>query len=156
MIRRKLFAYTIMLAAGISAGFFIFEKSRLFSGVMVMVTTAAAVCLYSMREDHGTISDAEISPDAFKLIAVLAAGFLIFTCRYIHYERILMSGTAAAVKPDITLSGKAEAAGEQEATDDTADCYSKVTGEVLSARITEQGMRLEIRPLHGRCTVLIK
>ena len=155
MIRRKLFAYTIMLAAGISAGFFIFEKSRLFSGVMVMVTTAAAVCLYSMREDHGTISDAEISPDAFKLIAVLAAGFLIFTCRYIHYERILMSGTAAAVKPDITLSGKAEAAGEQEVTGDTADCYSKVTGEVLSVRITEKGMRLEIRPLHGRCKVLI-
>lgn len=48
MIRRKLFAYTIMLTAGISAGYFIMEKSRLLSGTAIILTTAAVLCLYSM------------------------------------------------------------------------------------------------------------
>ncbi len=48
MIRRKLFAYTIMLTAGISAGYFIMEKSRLLSGTAIILTTAAVLCLCSM------------------------------------------------------------------------------------------------------------
>ena len=47
MIRRELFAYTIMLTAGISAGFFVFERMRLVSGAMILITAGVSVCLFS-------------------------------------------------------------------------------------------------------------
>ena len=64
-----------MLAAGISAGFFIFEKTRIAGGALIMVS----ICVMEY-----TCFDLE-EPEKRRLAAFLAAGFVLFTCRYISY-----------------------------------------------------------------------
>jgi hypothetical protein len=73
VIRRKLFAYTILFAAGISAGFFIFEKARIACGSLLLITIAVIICL------------ADNSRNAIRLLAFLMAGFVVFTLRFIWY-----------------------------------------------------------------------
>ena len=96
MIRRKLFAYTMMLAAGISAGFFIFERARIAGGALIMVS----ICVMAY-----TCFDLE-EKERRMLAAFLAAGFVLFTLRYISYGCSLtisgdtdeLTGTADSVK----------------------------------------------------------
>lgn len=52
MIRRKLFAYTISFAAGIAAGFLIFEKAAIIGGTLVMLACAVSVFLFPETSLH--------------------------------------------------------------------------------------------------------
>ena len=74
-----------MFAAGISAGFFIFERLRIISGILIMASVAAVICL------AGT--DAKVRN---RLIISLAAGFALFTLRYIWYGTGLVQTEAEA------------------------------------------------------------
>ncbi len=138
VIRRKLFAYTAMFTAGISAGFFIFEKARLAGGMLLMVTAAVSVfafpesgcCLIApghkedvaMKQAAKTVGNRHTAEPALKLIAALAAGFLIFTLRFISY------GTAM---PD---SGRdADGSGEER---------TGIEGMVQSVTVKDGGLRI--------------
>ena len=82
MIRRRLFAYTVMYTAGISAGFFIYERSRLVCGTLFMLASAMSGLLMT----ECCAADRSTRPDnGIRLAAALAAGFLVFTCRFISY-----------------------------------------------------------------------
>lgn len=178
MIRRKLFAYTIMLTAGISAGYFIMERSRLLSGTAIILTTAAVLCLYSMympalNQLSSRPPDA-LPPIVIKLIVMMAIGFLIFTFRYIHYETILDSGTALPVHRESSdlLNRQHEddvqsdnGHGEGSKTNRITDTESqsdqedegtgKITGKVLFAETTDTGMKIVLAPVGGRCKVRV-
>ncbi len=87
IIRRKLFTYTVIFTAGISAGFFIFEKTRLAEGFLVMASAGLVICLAAGKD----------TAQMKKLIAWLAAGFLLFACRYVYY------GTGIQAQPDTDI-----------------------------------------------------
>ena len=74
-IRRELFTYTVIFTAGVTAGFFIFERTRLAGGVLIMAAIGIIVTAGGEYEKN----------QAYRIIAVMMAGFLIFTCSYIHY-----------------------------------------------------------------------
>ena len=114
-----------MFTAGISAGFFILERMRLLSGASVMLT--AGVLVYLASEHKRT---------AFRLTAVMLAGFLIFTQRYIHYGTI-----QASLTPD--------------ASGDSFGNICDLQGRVRDAVLTDRGIRLTIIPDQGRGMVLI-
>lgn len=104
-----------MLTAGITAGFFIFERMRIASGSFVMAVSGALIYM-ACRElaDGGKVNrsvgrEAEIC--AAKLIAVMIAGFLIFTMRFIHYETALKG---LQDPDDQVLQGLAESVSESE------------------------------------------
>lgn len=119
MIRRKLFAYAVMMAAGIIAGFFIMERSELLSGSILMITIGAAVCIM-VRSECGNCSDPE--RELICLIVVMILGFITFTFRYIEYES------------ESTILKDAEKAE-----------FMTVTGTVTSVRSKEDSYRVEIR-----------
>ena len=124
IVRRLLFAYTIMFTAGISTGFFIFEKGRIAGGTIFMITIAVLVYLFSISEPRSWWEARDPFPCAYIMIALMALGFLIFTCRYIHYENIMDS----AVSPETGENLKSE----------------KITGLAVSAVQTETGMKLTV------------
>ena len=86
----------MMFAAGISAGFFIFERARIAGGALIMVS----ICVMAY-----TCFDLE-EKERRMLAAFLAAGFVLFTLRYISYGCSLtisgdtdeLTGTADSVK----------------------------------------------------------
>ncbi|MBP3897348.1 MAG: DNA internalization-related competence protein ComEC/Rec2 [Mogibacterium sp.] len=81
MIRRKLFAYTMMFASGVSAGFFVFERTRIAGGALIMVSICVMTyTCFDLAENERR-----------RLAAFLAAGFVLFTCRYISYGCSLIS-----------------------------------------------------------------
>lgn len=100
VIRRKLFIYTVIFSAGISAGFFIFEKARLAGGSLVMLSCAMVICLAAGRDTRLRR----------KLIAWLAAGFLVFTCRYLYYGTAFMPHGSISVENVVLIDGFAESA----------------------------------------------
>ena len=114
-----------MFTAGISAGFFILERMRLLSGASVMLT--AGVLVYLASEHKRT---------AFRLTAVMLAGFLLFTLRYIHYGMIRPSAIT-------DTSG-----------DSPRDIY-ELQGRVIDAVLTDHGLRLTVVPDGRRCRVQV-
>ena len=63
----------MMFTAGVSAGFFIFERTRIAGGALIMVS----ICVIAY-----TCFDLE-KTERRRIAAFLAAGFMLFTCRYI-------------------------------------------------------------------------
>ncbi len=93
----------MMFAAGVSAGFFIFERTRIAGGALIMV----GICVMTY-----TCFDLE-ETERRRLAAFLAAGFVLFTCRYISYGCSLISTPAGAeekLTPDMitAVSGTAD------------------------------------------------
>ena len=115
-----------MLTAGISAGFFVFERMRLAGGALILITTGVSVCLFS-SEHRG-----KPPVTAYRLIAVMAAGFLVFTCSFIRYGMITPEGYESGEEGE-----------------------GRLTGEVLSAQTTDSGLRLVISPSEGRSKVIV-
>lgn len=100
VIRRKLFTYTVIFTAGISAGFFIFEKTRLAGGTLVMSVTGAVICLAAGQ-------DAALRR---KMVAWLAAGFVLFTGRYIYYGTAIVTSESSSIENVVLIEGFAESA----------------------------------------------
>ena len=115
-----------MLTAGISAGFFVFERMRLAGGALILITTGVSVCLFS-SEHRG-----KPPVTAYRLISVMAAGFLVFTCSFIRYGMITPEGYESGEEGE-----------------------GRLTGEVLSAQTTDSGLRLVISPSEGRSKVIV-
>ena len=92
MIRRKLFAYTILFAAGISVGFFIFEKARIACGSLLLITLAVIICL------------ADNSRNAIRLLAFLMAGFVVFTLRFIWYGTGMIPESTLGAGGDLQIN----------------------------------------------------
>lgn len=124
IVRRLLFAYTIMFTAGISTGFFIFEKGRIGGGTLFMIAIALLVYLFSISETSGRSEAQGTVTCAYRMIFVMALGFMIFTCRYIHYEMMM----DAAVSPVNEEKTKSE----------------EINGLAVSAVQTESGMKLTV------------
>ena len=73
MLRRKLVAYTVMLIAGISAGYFIFEKNRPISGIVFLAGMGIAIFL--IEHDKGLRMPGTERALCF---FVMVMGFMIF------------------------------------------------------------------------------
>ena len=74
MIRRRLAAYTLIYAAGISAGYFMSEKCRPMIAACFLMSLGVSICLLG------------ISKERSRLIAAMLLGFIIFTASYANYE----------------------------------------------------------------------
>lgn len=71
----------MMFAAGVSAGFFVFERTRIAGGALIMVSICVMTyTCFDLAENERR-----------RLAAFLAAGFVLFTCRYISYGCSLIS-----------------------------------------------------------------
>ena len=122
-----------MLTAGITAGFFIFERMRIASGSLVMAASGALVYIACRELAAGSKPNwnvvREAEKCAVKLIAVMIAGFLIFTMRFIHYETVLR---AFEDPDDLVLRGSVE-----------------------SAAGSDKGIRVVMMPDGGNCKVRV-
>lgn len=88
----------MIFTAGISAGFFVFEKARPVGGFLVMASVGVVICLA-----YGADAAARR-----KMLAWLAAGFLIFTTRYLYYGTALLPpGNTAEYDDGINPTGTA-------------------------------------------------
>ena len=102
MLRRRLFAYTCAMIAGISSGYYIFEQKRLICGTLLLISIAVSLCFVVPKKDIA------------RFIICLTAGFLIFARAYISYEMpvILPDGTlihandTAAIEAVSNVSGR--------------------------------------------------
>ena len=121
-----------MFEAGISAGFFIFERTRLAGGALIMVSICVMVY---------TCFDLEAA-EKRRLAAFLAAGFVLFTCRYISYGCSLVSdGSSQSTSSD---SNSGAAGEEHEAISDRTapDMITCITGTADSVKVKGEGLRI--------------
>lgn len=81
MMRRKLVVYTIMLIAGICAGFFIFEKAKLISGLMFMIGTGIAI--FVVQPDTNQTG---LKAERIICFCIMSLGLLLFAADYSRYE----------------------------------------------------------------------
>ncbi|MBP3895610.1 MAG: ComEC/Rec2 family competence protein, partial [Mogibacterium sp.] len=81
MMRRKLVVYTIMLIAGICAGFFIFEKAKLISGLMFMIGTGIAI--FVVQPDTNQTG---LKAERIICFYIMSLGLLLFAADYSRYE----------------------------------------------------------------------
>ena len=114
MLRRRIFAYAVMMIAGVASGYFILERLRIFRGLLVLAAVAAVICLGAARRYY-TVRDRRI------LTAWLALGFVLFAARYLHYE----------------------AACDLIATDGE-DVTCTLTGEIISMKERGEGFRMTV------------
>lgn len=96
MIRRRLFAYSVMMTAGITSGFFIMQKASLLSGSLFLMTAGLSVCLMTADRD-----------EILKLTIALLSGFLLFTFSFISYESDFSKLSAVDEERIVLLEGKA-------------------------------------------------
>ena len=82
MLRRRLTAYTMMYAAGIAAGCFVFERNRVIEAAGLMLSLSAAVYL----SDTGSEKDVSAAR-TFRIVCIslIASGFILFAYRYHIY-----------------------------------------------------------------------
>ena len=107
MLRRKLALYVLLYIAGIAAGYFIFEKTRIPEGLGFCAAVITAVLLTEnnsksrtfLKRDHEHIkggaekhlnySSERIKEQKRILIFVFVAGLLLFSFRYMGYKSAL-------------------------------------------------------------------
>jgi len=135
IVRRPLFAYTVMFTAGISAGFFIFERGSIAGGTLLMIAISVLLCIFSIADTVSRQDKQGANTCVYRMIAVMALGFLVLTCRYIHYERIMSA--AAGLQPEENSKSQ------------------EISGLALSAVSTEHGIRLIILTDDHRNRVLV-
>ena len=130
MIRRKLFAYAVMMTAGITSGYFIMEKTELLQGALFMTAVALAVIImlkYGCSSDVTATEDA-VTAESVLLICIMFAGFLMFTVRFISYESELANVMNYS-------------AGD---SSDSDELWTELTGRVEYVRIKEDGYRITL------------
>lgn len=99
MLRRKLAAYTVLFAAGISAGFFLFDRSRPLEASGFMLSVIAAIILFGDEKRNKKIKAV--------LTAFFMCGFLLFALRSSYYDRAagysgnIVTVTAAALTAEL-------------------------------------------------------
>ncbi|MBE6042468.1 MAG: DUF4131 domain-containing protein, partial [Clostridiales bacterium] len=107
MQRRKLSLYTLMFAAGITAGFFIFERSRAAEAVLFALSVFVFILLADVSDESGSTGTADGSGRSLRsepekgvigcgirkdtefrisLAASFAAGLILFAMRYSIYS----------------------------------------------------------------------
>lgn len=91
MIRRKLAAYTCMLIAGITAGYFFTERIRLFSALFFLIASALAIRMFAEMNARERMS----------CLFMLLFGFLLFSLSFVYYE-----STTADYFPEMEYSWK--------------------------------------------------
>lgn len=107
MLRRKLALYTLIYIAGITAGFFMFEKARIPEAAGFCAAVICAVRFTdrssaagafpgkkrdnnsSYMEKHNNFSKEVIERQKIVLAVFFLAGFLLFTVRYMSYNSAL-------------------------------------------------------------------
>ena len=90
MFRRKLAAFTISFAAGISAGFFLFDRSRTLEASGFILSVMAVIIFFDDKKKNKLIKET--------LAAFFLCGFLLFALRSSYYDNASgYSGTIATV-----------------------------------------------------------
>ena len=128
----------MMFAAGVSAGFFIFERTRIAGGALIMVS----ICVMTY-----TCFDLK-EPEKRRLAAFLAAGFVLFTCRYIAYGCSLVSDPCEP-KFGNPSEQSTDNPSETDLTDDTdtvisltPEMINSVSGTADSVTVKGKGLRI--------------
>ena len=162
MMRRKLLAYTCMMTAGISAGYFITEKLRIFAGAEFLTAAAVALVLIAdggrVRRDCGERAECMERKELAVCFAFLIAGFMLFVINYAEFEacsaEVLKAGGGTEVKArvvsftdrgdDVRLILREEGSSARFYTD-----YEPPEGadlsELISADVIVSGEAAEIR-----------
>ena len=83
MLRRKLVVYTMMLIAGISAGYFLLEKAKAVPAVVFMIGMGIAIFFIDPDTDIK-----KYTSERLLCFFIIMMGFLIFTVNYAHYETV--------------------------------------------------------------------
>ena len=112
MLRRRLFAYTCAMIAGIASGYFILEKGKLFCGTMLMISIAVSVCFVvpdgpgeEQRTDRRIrASGSGLQRDSLLLVIWLLTGFLLFTGAYLSFESPLQLPDGTVIDPNDTAA----------------------------------------------------
>ena len=98
MLRRKLALYTLFFTAGITAGFFMFERSR----PLEAAGFAASLLLCVMLFDSDNVpNDRDIHNFKLIIAALFLSGFFLFAMRCAAYDRIESSAPESG-----TINGK--------------------------------------------------
>ena len=90
MIRRRLFAYTLMMTAGITSGYLIAEQAAFAGGLLFMLAAGISSYIMLKVQDSDDGSSYYLKECVF-LILSMTAGFMIMICSYIGYESELAS-----------------------------------------------------------------
>ncbi len=81
MLRRKIVAYTMMLIAGISAGYFIFERIKPVCGTVFLVGMGLAIALIEPDTVKKKTDD-----EKMLCFIIMLIGFMIFAINYAQFE----------------------------------------------------------------------
>lgn len=81
MLRRKIVAYTMMLIAGISAGYFIFERIKPVCGTVFLVGMGLAIALIEPDTAKKKADD-----EKMLCFIIMLIGFMIFAINYAQFE----------------------------------------------------------------------
>ena len=84
MMRRKLVVYTMMLIAGISAGYFLLEKAKPVPAVAFLIGMGIAVFLIEPDTDLK-----KYTAERLLCFFIMMMGFLLFVVNYAHYETVI-------------------------------------------------------------------
>lgn len=102
MLRRRLFAYTVMVVSGITAGYLFFECNKYLYASVLLVSMALAVRTADL-EYIPEYCDAE----RMKLIACILMGFMLFTVSYIKFNgKIRCDGEVIQAEEICSVSGR--------------------------------------------------
>lgn len=99
MLRRKLFAYTVMLVAGIMIAYYICEKSK----ILVAFGILFAIFLI-IRNINLEVRNDEIQKEKFSLVIFVLIGFFLFTFSYAGMNKSLIDESGEIILPESVSS----------------------------------------------------
>lgn len=85
MLRRRLFAYTVMFAAGIAAGYLVFESQKYILSPLLMISLSIGIIRIKFNSENNF-------KERKKFFTFLILGFIIFTFKYIDFNSPIYSG----------------------------------------------------------------
>lgn len=79
MLRRRLFAYTVMFVAGITAGYLMFESHKYLLAPLLMISVSLGTAKVKFNSENNL-------KERKKLLAFIILGFIVFTLKYIDFN----------------------------------------------------------------------
>ena len=131
MLRRRIFSYAVMLVAGITGSYLIFERTEIFAGCCVTLTAALIVRGFKLD-----CRAEDVLKERYILLSFIIVGFMAFSVAFI--------GMNCSVYNEVTEK-KAE----------TGDVI-RIEGRICKVEIKSDGYRITIRPESLRGARLIQ
>lgn len=135
VIRRKLFTYTVIFIAGISAGFFVIERTALVGGALFAVAVTVIICC---MDDSGfcmLVTHGRLSRQKKILLLSFIFGFALFVCRYVWYGTSLRFDSTEIKNHSIQIN-------ESDYQSISAESINRIEGLAESLTIRDGKMKI--------------